>query len=161
MAPLASFQLGATAVDSGHKLRLKFDDSVLYLTQVNRLAVGGRYVVTVEEESDKRSVAANRYLWGPIYTTVERDTGSPKEVTHAAMCERFLKKQVFYVDKHTGLTVETWLVGGSSGLTVKQFHEFVENVKLYFSEEHGMTFDDSEDYNREHADVMKQRGRAA
>jgi len=157
MAPLSSFSIGATAIDKGHRIGLKVDDELLFLQCQNQLAVGCRYLVTVAEEEGRRSVAANRYLWGPIYTTVEADTGSPKEVTHAAMCERFLKKQVFYVDKHTGLTVETWIVGGSSGLTPKQFHKFVEDVKLYFSEEHGMTFEDSEDYTRERADVMKPR----
>jgi len=162
MAALATFQIGATVEDLGHRHRLLFDDTHLYRAYVNSKGVGERVVVTFEDEGEKRSSAANRFLWGAVYKAVEEDTGSPKDVTHAAMCERFLKKQVFYLDKHTGLTVETWIVGGSSGLTPKAFHEFVQNVILYFAEHHGITVQDAEDYTRERGEVMKQRrGHAA
>lgn len=159
--PLSSFQLGAAVAEKGGQKRLVFEDMNLYREFVNGKGIGERLIVTFEDESEKRSSAANRFLWGPVYGMVEQETGSPKDVTHDAMCERFLTRQVFYTERKTGRSVETYVRGGSSGLTPKQFHEFVEKVKLYFQEEHGITFEDSLDYQAERTEVMKGKHRAA
>lgn len=162
MADLPSFAIGASVVDVGHKKRLKFESDRAYLEFINRLGVGTSLVVTIEEEGAKRSMAANRYLWGVVYKAIEEETGMPKEAIHSEMCDRFLKKQVFYVDPKTNLTVEIWVRQGSSGLSPKAFHDFVKNVQLHASEWHGIVFDERDpDYQAYQAEGAKLRGKAA
>jgi hypothetical protein len=144
---------------------LRFEDRDFYDRAVDTLVIGLSYTVKIEEEKERRSSAANRFLWGVVYRDIFDETGTPKEVTHAEMCERFLRKQVFYTDKATGLTVEKWIVGGSSGLTPKQFHKFVEEVILWAAEWLHLTIDnttrDYRDYTAERAAVNREAKDAA
>jgi len=154
MPSLSSFSIGVTVYDHDGRKRLKMDDLGLYRDYLDSKGAGERLVATFEDEQEKRSSAANRYLWGVVYKTVEDETGSPKEVTHDEMCKKFLTKQVFYTHKRTGQTIEYWVRGGSSGLTPKAFHEFVEKVSLFFQEHSGITFPDAEDYRSERTRVL-------
>lgn len=148
-----SYQAGAVATGSG----IELDDRDDFASAMREMPAGLRLTVTVEEEKDVRTLAANRYLWGVVYKWIEQETGQPKESTHADMCERFLRRQVHYIDKQTGLTVEKEYVVGSSGLTPREFYEFVENVRLFAAEWHGITIPDPDpEYRRRRAEVFKE-----
>jgi hypothetical protein len=148
-----SYRAGAVATGSG----IQLDDREDFTRAMRDLPAGLRLTLTVEEEKDVRTSAANRYLWGVVYKWIENETGQPKESTHAEMCERFLRRQVHYIDKKTGLTVEKWYVTGSSGLTPKQFYEFVENVRLFAAEWHGISIPDPDpEYRQMRAKVFKE-----
>lgn len=106
-------------------------------------------VLTLDTD-EKRSSAANRYLWGPVYDVVHDYTGQPKEDIHDEMCARFTTEMIRRVDPKTGRMVEFEVVRGTSGMKVSQFHAFVENVKLFSAEFFGLTFEDPpEDYRKE------------
>jgi hypothetical protein len=99
--------------------------------------------VTVEADEAKRSIAANRYLFGVIYRDIEEYTGQPKEQIHDEMCVRFTSETVSYVNPKTGEMVETVIVRRTSGMRVSRFHTFVQDVKLFASEFFGLTFEDA------------------
>lgn len=147
-----SYSMGAVATGSSVKL----DDREAFYKAMSEFPEGLRLVVSVEEEKDIRTGAANRYLWGAVYKYIEDETGQPKETTHAEMCDRFLKRHVHYTDKRTGLTVEKWVVSGSSGLTPKEFYQFVENVRLFAAEWLGLSIPDpNPEYRRFRAEAFK------
>lgn len=106
--------------------------------------------ITIEPAEVRRSNAANRYLWGVIYKEIEAYTEQPKEDIHDEMCVRFTTETISYANPKTGEMVELEVVRRTSGMTVGQFHRFVENVKLFASEFFGLTFEEpSEDYRKE------------
>lgn len=107
-------------------------------------------VITIEPAQAKRSNQANKYLWGPIYETVADYTGQDKQDIHDEMCARFTAETISYVNPRTGEMVETEVVRRTSGMTVGQFHAFVEKVKLFCAEFFGLTFEEpSAEYQNE------------
>lgn len=150
-----AYTMGAVATGCGSGIEL--DDREEFWRAMLEYPAGLRLVVSVDEEKDIRTLAANKYLWGVVYKWIENETGQPKESTHAEMCERFLKRQVHYIDKRTGLTVEKWFVGGSSGLTPREFFDFVEQCRLFAAEWHGISIPDPDpEYKRRRAEVFKE-----
>ena len=45
--------------------------------------------MTTEVEKEK-SIQANRYYWGAVIETISKETGTARNDTHYALCERFL-----------------------------------------------------------------------
>ena len=106
--------------------------------------------VTIDADEARRTLAANRYLFGIIYRDIEEFTGQSKDDIHDEMCARFTSKTVQYVNPRTGEVVEMKVVTRTSGMRVGEFHAFVERVKLFASEFFGLTFEDAgEDYTKE------------
>lgn len=107
-------------------------------------------VLTLEEEEGKRSSAANRYLWGPVYDVVHDYTGQDKQDIHDEMCARFTTETITRIDPASGEMIEFEVVRGTSGMKVSRFHKFVQDVKLFWQEFGGLTFDDAgEDVQKE------------
>ena len=111
-------------------------------------------VLTLDTE-DKRSSAANRYLWGPVYDQIHAYTGQDKEDIHDEMCARFTAETISRIDPRSGEIVEFEVVRRTSGMKVRRFHKFVEDVKLFAQEFFGLTFEDAPD------DVRREYERAA
>jgi hypothetical protein len=111
--------------------------------------------LAIEADDAKRSNAANRYLFGVIYRDIEAYTEQPKEDIHDEMCARFTTKTIHYTNPATGEIVEMEVVTRTSGMTVSEFHAFVEKVKLFAAEFFGLTFEDAPD------EFYKERDRAA
>ncbi len=121
----------------------------------------GDVVISVEHAESKRSAAANRYLWGPIYSEIEKYTGQSKEDIHNEMCARFTTKALHYTNPATGAIVELEVVQRTSGMTVSDFHRFVEQVKLFAQEFFGLTFEEpGEDYMTERTKATAREARA-
>lgn len=110
--------------------------------------------LTLEQDEAKRSNAANRYLFGVIYRDIKRFTGQDVEDIHDEMCVRFTTETINYTNPASGEIVEMEVVRRTSGMKVSQFHEFVQNVKLFASEFFGLTFEEPGE------DVIKERERA-
>lgn len=110
-------------------------------------------VLTLDTE-EKRSSAANRYLWGPVYDVVHADTGQPKQDIHDEMCARFTTETITRINQATGEMIEFEVVRGTSGMKVSRFHKFVEDVKLFWQEFGGLTFEEPSE------EVRKERERA-
>ncbi len=111
-------------------------------------------VLTLDTE-EKRSSAANRYLWGPVYGTIHDHTGQDKEDIHDEMCARFTTETVSYTNPATGELIEIEVVRRTSGMKAKRFHKFLEDVKLFWQEFGGLTFEEPGD------DVRQEYERAA
>jgi hypothetical protein len=96
--------------------------------------------LTIETAEAKRSSAANRYLWGPVYDEIHDYTGQDKEDIHDEMCTRFTTETISYVNPATGEMIEIEVVRRTSGMKAKRFHKFLEDVKLFWQEFGGLTF---------------------
>lgn len=123
-------------------------------------------VLTIEQDEAKRSSAANRYLWGPVYDVVHDYTGQDKEDIHDEMKARFTAETVSRVDPATGEMVEFVVVRGTRRMKVSRFHKFVQDVKLFWQEFGGLTFEDEPDdmrreYQRSVAREKREKGKAA
>jgi hypothetical protein len=111
-------------------------------------------VLTLDTE-EKRSSAANRYLWSKaVYGEIEKYTGQDKQDIHDEMCARFTTETITRIDPGTGEMIEFEVVRGTSGMKVSRFHKFVEDVKLFWMEFGGLTFEEPGD------DVRQERERA-
>lgn len=154
-----TYQIGATLTD---RHRMVLDAPEAYLRHLQHLTPG-RYTVTIGKEESKRSLAANRYLWGPVYGVIAEYTGQDKEDIHDEMCARFTAETVSYVNPNTGDLVEMQVVRRTSGMTVGRFHKFVEDVKLFGQEFFGLTFEDApaEFYRERERAEKREKGRAA
>ncbi len=111
-------------------------------------------VLTLDTE-EKRSSASNRYLWGPVYDTIHAYTGQDKEDIHDEMCVRFTTETISYVNPATGELIEIEVVRRTSGMKVRRFAKFVDDVKLFWQEFGGLTFEEPGD------DVRQEVERAA
>jgi hypothetical protein len=150
------FKVGATKAERGG---LVIDSPEAYKQAVRDMPEG-RYIVTIEDEERKRTNAANRYLWGPIYTTIAEYTGQSKEDIHDEMCARFTAETVSYTNPATGEMVELEVVRRTSGMKVRRFHQFVEDVKLFGQEFFGLTFEDAPaEYHQERERAEKRAER--
>lgn len=102
--------------------------------------------LTIETEEAKRSSAANRYLWSKaVYGEIEKYTGQSKEDIHDEMCARFTTETISRLDPSTGKMIEFEVVRRTSGMSVSRFHKFIEDVKLFWQEFGGLTFDEPGD----------------
>jgi len=111
--------------------------------------------LTIETEEAKRSSAANRYLWGPVYNVVHDYTGQSKEDIHDEMCARFTTETISRINPATGEMIEFEVVRRTSGMKVSRFCKFVDDVRLFWQEFGGLTFEEQGE------DVQKERERAA
>lgn len=158
MNQLWSFQIGGWLRHGG-----KVDVDVSALRGALSVYPDCEITLTVEPAGAKRSSAANRYLWGPVYTVIMEYTGQSKEDIHDEMCARFTTEMVSYVNPKTGELVETEVVRRTSNMSVARFHRFIDSVKLFWGEFGGLTFPEpGEDYVRERERAEKrEKGRAA
>lgn len=150
--PLSNYQTGADIEDG----KLVLDDSYAFKTAMWRFKPG-RVTVTVEQEKDRRSAVANRYYWGVVVKLIASETGQDPQDIHDDLRDRFLRKTITYTDKATGEIHERQFARGSSGLTVSEFYEFVEQARLFAAEFFGMTIPDPDpEYKRERALALQE-----
>src|SRR4051812_38837457 len=106
--PLSNYQTGARIEDG----KLVLDDSYAFKTAMWRMKEG-RVTVSVEQEKDRRSIAANRYYWGVVIKLIAEETGQHSQDIHDDLRDRFLRKTIVYTDKRTGLIKEREFARGS------------------------------------------------
>lgn len=130
-----------TGVKTGGKV--VWDDPQGF-TDALKMMPDGSVIVKVELASQKaiRSIKANRYYFGCVLDLMAKDTQQDKDDIHDAMCDRFLKRKVFMVNRHTGEAEEREVARRSSKLNADEFYAFVENVRLFAAEFLGLTIPD-------------------
>lgn len=150
--PLSNYQTGATIKDG----KLVLDDSYAFKTAMWRMKDGARVTVSVEAEKDRRSAAANRYYWGVVIKLIAEETGQDAQDIHDDLRDRFLRKTITYEDKRSGQVREREFARGSSGLTVNEFYEFVEQARLFAAEFFGMRIPEPDrEYREQRAKAME------
>jgi hypothetical protein len=115
------------------------DDGTLYprskvqwMREGLQLFAGGQVVITYERP--KRSLQANKYLWGVVYKTIRLamlDAGKAvsSEALHQHFKRLYLDPDIHeMVDMETGEVTEykTWT---TTNLSTTQFTDFIERVK--------------------------------
>lgn len=109
---------------------------------ISILGDGEEVIVTVSKKADKRSLQANRALWGPTYDQLidgiadevgyDRHDRDGKEKLHEALC---IKYGGTVTDPITGIDVRKFR---TSQATKQQFSDYLEWVARYAATEHGI-----------------------
>lgn len=153
--PLSSFQAEARIETVDGKQKLVLEDEHAYRESIWRMKPGPK-IISIEDRKDRRSHVANRYHWGVVIKMVAGETGQDEDSIHYDFYDRFLRRRIHYTDA-MGHTVEREFAVGSSGLTVKEFYEFVEKCRLFAAEFFGLRIPDPDpEYRRLRAQVMSE-----
>ena len=85
--------------------------------------------VTIKEKvsGDKRSLEANKFLWGKLYKSISNFTGYlPMEV-------HLLCGHLFLCEQKTINGVQVPYVRSTTDLTIEEFTSYIQNIEVYFS----------------------------
>jgi hypothetical protein len=86
--------------------------------------------VTIKEKAsgDKRSLEANKFLWGRLYKSISQFTGYlPMEV-------HLLCGHLFLTEQKTINEVQVPYVRSTTDLSVEQFSTYIQHIETYFSQ---------------------------
>jgi hypothetical protein len=86
--------------------------------------------VTIKEKvsGDKRSIEANKFLWGRLYKSISNFTGYlPMEV-------HLLCGHLFLTEQKTINEVQVPYVRSTTDLTVEQFSLYIQQIESYFAQ---------------------------
>ena len=86
--------------------------------------------VTIKEKAngDKRSLEANKFLWGKLYKSISQFTGYlPMEV-------HLLCGHLFLTEQKTINEVQVPYVRSTTDLTVEEFSAYIQHIETYFSQ---------------------------
>ena len=101
---------------------------VIYLEEL--IKQGKTPQVTIKEKvsGDKRSIEANKFLWGRLYKSISNFTGYlPMEV-------HLLCGHLFLTEQKTINEVQVPYVRSTSDLSVEQFSTYIQHIETYFSQ---------------------------
>jgi hypothetical protein len=86
--------------------------------------------VTIKEKANggKRSIEANKFLWGKLYKSISQFTGYlPIEV-------HLLCGHLFLCEQKTINGVQVPYVRSTSDLTIEEFTFYIQNIESYFAQ---------------------------
>lgn len=94
------------------------------------LKEGKQPLVTIKEKAsgDKRSIEANKFLWGRLYKSISNFTGYLPMEVHLLCGHLFLSEQKMI----NGVQVP--YVRSTTDLTVEQFSLYIQQIESYFSQ---------------------------
>ena len=86
--------------------------------------------VTIKEKvsGDKRSIEANKFLWGRLYKSISNFTGYLPMEVHLLCGHLFLSEQ------KTINGVQVPYVRSTTDLTVEEFTSYIQNIESYFAQ---------------------------
>jgi hypothetical protein len=85
--------------------------------------------VTIKEKVDgnKRSIEANKFLWGRLYKSISNFTGYLPMEVHLLCGHLFLSEQ------KTINGVQVPYVRSTTDLTIEEFTSYIQSIEVYFS----------------------------
>jgi len=94
------------------------------------LKEGKQPLVTIKEKAsgDKRSIEANKFLWGRLYKSISNFTGYLPMEVHLLCGHLFLSEQ------KTINGVQVPYVRSTTDLTVEQFSLYIQQIESYFAQ---------------------------
>jgi hypothetical protein len=138
MSATWSYTFGAVKAPEG----LVFTSRAYFDRALSTLGDGEELTVTVAKKQDKRSLAQNRALWGPIYdqlisglaqeTGIDAHDAIGKEQMHEGLLQLFSGTVIDPVTKREVAKER------SSAMTTVRFGEFIEWIARYAATEHGI-----------------------
>ncbi len=110
----------------------------MWLQNINQLQIyleglikeGKTPQVTIKEKvsGDKRSIEANKFLWGRLYKSISQFTGYlPMEV-------HLLCGHLFLTEQKTINEVQVPYVRSTTDLSVEEFSLYIQQIESYFSQ---------------------------
>lgn len=138
MSGVWSYTFGAVKTQDG----LVYRSPAYFDRAISTLGDGEEVTVTISKKQDKRSLAQNRALWGPIYdqlvsglaqeTGIDAHDGVSKEHMHEGLLQLFSGTTIDPVTKREVAKER------SSAMTTVRFGEFIEWIARYAATEHGV-----------------------
>jgi NinB protein len=128
------------------------------------LALGRDVAITIAEHEDDRSVAQNRYYWGPCLTEIsEQAVVGGQRWTVDAWHELFKRQFIGYGIKKVkvaGRKKATVIrsLKSTTDLTVRQFSDYLDKLQAFAAAELGVLFSIPDWY--EHAGIARQPARS-
>jgi hypothetical protein len=117
---------------------MKQKEWIVTLQNINQLQIyleglikeGKTPQVTIKEKvsGDKRSIEANKFLWGRLYKSISNFTGYLPMEVHLLCGHLFLSEQ------KTINGVQVPYVRSTTDLTVEEFTFYIQNIESYFSQ---------------------------
>ena len=101
---------------------------VIYLEEL--IKQGKTPQVTIKEKvsGDKRSLEANKFLWGKLYKSISNFTGYlPMEV-------HLLCGHLFLTEQKTINEIQVPYVRSTTDLSVEEFSLYIQQIESYFSQ---------------------------
>jgi hypothetical protein len=117
---------------------MKQKEWIVTLHNINQLQIyleglikkGKTPQVTIKEKvsGDKRSIEANKFLWGRLYKSISQFTGYlPMEV-------HLLCGHLFLTEQKTINEVQVPYVRSTTDLSVEEFSLYIQQIESYFSQ---------------------------
>jgi hypothetical protein len=117
---------------------MKQKEWIVTLHNINQLQIyleglikkGKTPQVTIKEKvsGDKRSIEANKFLWGRLYKSISNFTGYLPMEVHLLCGHLFLSEQ------KTINGVQVPYVRSTSDLTIEEFTFYIQNIESYFAQ---------------------------
>ena len=117
---------------------MKQKEWIVTLHNINQLQIyleglikeGKTPQVTIKEKvsGDKRSLEANKFLWGRLYKSISNFTGYLPMEVHLLCGHLFLSEQ------KTINGVQVPYVRSTSDLTIEEFTFYIQNIESYFAQ---------------------------
>jgi hypothetical protein len=117
---------------------MKQKEWIVTLHNINQLQIyleglikaGKTPQVTIKEKvsGDKRSLEANKFLWGKLYKSISQFTGYLPMEVHLLCGHLFLSEQ------KTINGVQVPYVRSTSDLTIEEFTFYIQNIESYFAQ---------------------------
>jgi hypothetical protein len=116
---------------------MKQKEWIVTLHNINQLQIyleglikeGKTPQVTIKEKvsGDKRSLEANKFLWGKLYKSISNFTGYLPMEVHLLCGHLFLSEQ------KTINGVQVPYVRSTTDLTIEEFTSYIQSIEVYFS----------------------------
>lgn len=98
----------------------------------------GRYVVSIANEREPRSIEQNALMW-LWFTCIEQETGTPRQDVHDYYCRKFLRKNILW-NGRTEVVAE-----GTSKQSKERMTVFLNQVQADAATEFGITLPNPDD----------------
>lgn len=139
---MASVSDEVTAIAQVRNRRLFILDRRRFNEAVADLDDRWDYEVVVRRLHANRSQQANRFYWGVVVDILSEHTGFTPDEMHEWLKMRFIPKKLAVCDDNGEIKGEFVLGGSTRKMSVKQFGEYVDDVRRWAADELGVVIPD-------------------
>lgn len=98
-------------------------------------------IVNIEKRKKTRTLDQNSYYWGYVLDLISSETGHSNNELHSIFKKMFLSKRFIKLGGKEREAEPTTTI-----LDVGEFIDYIDKIKVFSSQELGITFLDNEDY---------------
>lgn len=108
--------------------------------QVARLDERWILEISVRRLRATRSIQQNRFYWGVVVESLSEHTGYTPDEVHELLKQRFIPKKLALCDGNGEVKGEFVMGGSTRAMTTAEFHEYIESIRRFASEELGIIY---------------------